>query len=400
MRKVLEWGIGVLIFLSAVAYIPGRMIAETQLNVLKIGVPILFLLALMVGSVRSVKTYFIPAIGLLCFVNTLLLKATIAPLVSVLLGVILFHIILNYVEDFRPLYIGMGAVIILTLIMVILQMVNADPVCFNEARGHNKDLVGLFGFKYVFGIWMAIATPFLLFSKKWYFGILSAILTICSFSYACITLMTLAIIYGIGRLRGWKIAVGLLLIALLSGYMGYTHFLGKTSCGSERGYFPQYSEGKFITMLPYCKPCTEKGRVEKGNHILSMSYKIKTRWHLESELLKVPFSKPLTGYGLSSAQVIGPRIFNSKTDIYGTMVDFWNEWLERYSELGVWIVFIFFTYAFMIFRKFGSRKDYGLQGSLAIIPFGMLFHTYFIHTSICVLVLTLLARREIEAVNS
>ena len=30
MRKVLEWGIGILIFLSAVAYIPGQSFAEVQ----------------------------------------------------------------------------------------------------------------------------------------------------------------------------------------------------------------------------------------------------------------------------------------------------------------------------------------------------------------------------------
>ena len=128
-----------------------------------------------------------------------------------------------------------------------------------------------------------------------------------------------------------------------------------------------------------------------------MSYKIKTRLHLESKFLPVIFAKPLTGFGLSSFQSIGPQVINSKTDIYGTMVDAWNEWLERGTELGVWIIGLFLAYAICIFKKFGSRKDYGLQGSLAIIPFGMLFHTYFIHTSICVLVLTLLARWECEA---
>ncbi len=368
MRKVLEWGIGVLIFLSAVAYIPGRMIAETQLNVLKIGVPILFLLALMAGSVRNIKTYFIPAIGLLCFINTLLLKAPIAPLVSVLLGVILFHIIVNYVEDFRPLYIGLGSVIVLNAIMVLLAAVNADPVCFNEAGGHNTSFVGLFGFKYVMGAWMAIVTPFLLFSKRWYLGVISAVLTILSFSYACITLMILAIIYGIWRIKGWKIAVGLLMVALLIGVGGYTYALNK----------PEY----------------------KGNKILTIQYKIQTRWHLENELLKPLFARPLTGFGLASFQTIGPQIFNSKTDIYGTMTDAWNEWLERGVELGWWIIGIFIAYTVCIFRKFRVRKDYGLQASLMIIPFGMLFHTYFIHTSICVLVLTLLARWESEAVKT
>jgi len=391
-RKVLEWMIGITIFLTAIGYIVGKPFAEVQLNAFRIGVPILFMLALITQPVRSIKNYFMPILGILCFVNTLLLKGNLVPLINIFLGIILFYIIANYVEDFKPIFWCIGGVIISTAIVVLLQALGVDPICVNEAGGHNTHMVGFFGFKYVFGAWMAIITPVMLFSKRWYLGVLSAILTICSFSFAGITLMILAIIYCIGRFKGVKIAVGLLLTAFFIGYGSYAYFLGQTSCGSEiKAYDHIDASGNFIGHFSGCKPCYIKGRTEKGNHILSMSYKIKTRWHLESKILPVLFSRPLTGYGLSSFQQIGPTIFNSQTDIYGTMVDAWNEWLERGCELGFPIIGLFLFYTLSTFRKFRMNKNYGLQGSLAIIPFGMLFHTYFIHTSICMLVLTLLA---------
>jgi O-antigen ligase len=127
-------------------------------------------------------------------------------------------------------------------------------------------------------------------------------------------------------------------------------------------------------------------------HQQSLYHKAWLRIHLESKFLPIIFQKPLTGWGLGSFKFIGPSIWNIHTGTYGTMVDGWNDYLERGVELGLPIVLVMIGMFVDTFKRFIKRNgNIGLFCGLLVVPIGCLFHNYVNHASLSVLMICLYA---------
>ena len=362
--------VSVFIFLTACAYIPGQGFGTTQLLVFKIGVPILWLTGLCLKPKRCVQNLWLNALVGYAFIQTLLLHGkpqaiALEPLVYVFLGLILYYTIANHLKDIKPLLNGLCWAVAFQAIIVILQCTGLDPICLNDGGEHNTHLVGLFGAKYVFGAWMALATPILLFNRRKFFGVLSAILCICSMSWASIGFMFGSLVIG--------------------------------------GYFAHNRRTFLLSLLPITLSLILIYAFvlhRPDNYVLSFKYKAQTRIHLQSKFLPVLFAKPITGYGLGSFKYIGPQIVNPKTGRFGTMTDAWNDYLERSMEVGLPFIALFGFLCYDMIRRFKrftvDKQMVGIMCSCLIIPFGMLFHDYMNHASINTLIICLLSAFAIK----
>lgn len=369
MRKVFDFFLGVFLFLTATAYIPGKPFSQAQENVFQIGVCALFIISLFLTPLRQKTNKWLNvAIGI-CFLTFLTLPEnarmfSIAPLVFAFMGIALFYTVIQHSENIYAILNGICFVVLINAGMVLAQALGVDPICLNDAGQQNTHMVGLFGFKYVMGAWMAVSTSLLIFNKRKFFGALAAILTVCSLSWASIGLMLFSLVFASFFLNR-RLFIAAITAAVITG-----------SCI----YF-------FVLRSP-------------GNKILTLKYKIESRLHLESKFLGVLMSKPLTGYGLGSFKQIGPTIVNNKTGIYGTMTDAWNDYLERGIDCGLAFPVVMVLMFWEALRRFlRSRKDpslIGVASGLIIVPFGMMFHNYMDHFSVTSLLLVVFALFEIK----
>lgn len=355
----------------------GQPFGFTQLTIFKFGVPILFLVSLRLKPKRQVVNVWLNALLGLALITTFLLKdqpylIALEPLILVFLGITAYYTLSNYLDDITPILNGICWVIGIQAIIVALQAMGLDPICVREDGSHNTHLVGLFGAKYVFGAWMALATPILLFNKRKFFAILSAILCICSFSWASIGLMILAVMIGACMLdkKWWIISV---LTLIVCGTLIYV------KCQT-----PFY-------MADYGLEHNFKRASLKTLHPMSLQYKIKSRIDTQTKFLPILGAKPI-GYGLGCFKYIGPQVINKNMG-YGTMRDAWNDWLERSIEMGFLFILLFGMLCFTTSRKFQTMaptmSNIGIFCSLLLIPTSMLFHDILNHASLNTLMLSI-----------
>jgi hypothetical protein len=368
MSKIYDIALGVFVFLTAIAYHNGQTFAETQGIIFKVGIPILFILALYLKPKRWIINPLLNLVPTLALLSTLfvpkeVIGVSIVSFVYVFLGICLFYLVANYLENANYILNALCGVVIITTIMCVLQITNHDPICFNDSKDPNFAMVGLFGFKYVFGAYMAIITPILLIKRR-FFGIISGILCICSLSWACIGLMISACLFMLYHRSKFHFKIAIIPILLL-------------------------------TALLYWKVL-----YKPDNYILNLKYKINSRLELESKFLKMLCHKPITGYGIGTFPLLGPQIVNNHNGNWGNMIDAWNDYLERGIEMG-WgaIVLMLWLFIDSFKRFFRSKKDpnlIGLASSLAIIPFGIVFHDYFIHFSLTTMIIVIYAMYHIK----
>lgn len=359
--------ISAFIFLTSTAYISGKSFGDTQLNVLKIGIPIIWLVSLCMKPKRSVQNIWLNALVGLCFITTLFLKGqpkniAIEPLICVFLVTILYYTLSNYLDDINPILNGLCWAIGAHAVIVFLQGVNLDPICIMENGKPSTHFVGLFGCKFVFGAWMAIVTPMLLFNKRYLWGGLSFIMCILSMSVAPIGLMLASLLTGV-LIHSRKHALWAITGVIIVGVIAWVGVLNKP-------------------------------------HNQSLYQKATLRLTLETKFLPIIFQKPLTGYGLGSFKYIGPQIWNPSTGPYGTMVDAWNDYLQQAVETGLGFIVLFLGMCLAVLKRFKralkTPQLIGIFCSLMIIPFGILFHNYFGHASLGVLMISILSAFEIN----
>lgn len=362
---ILNWLTTAFIALSCLAYQSGESFGVAQLNVFKFGAPIIMMAGL-ISVKRQVSNKWLMALLGWCLLTFFLLKdqpqmIAIMPLIYVVMAVGLYFTLANSLETIKPVLDGICWAVGFQAVIVLLQLLHLDPICMNDNKtGMNTALVGLYGFKYVYAVWMALATPVLLFNKRWFFGILSFLMCISSMCLAPIGLMFASLVIGVAVYRR-KLLVPCLLATLLIGIVAWIFVLGKPS-----------------------------------NQALL--WKFQLRWILETKFLPVIAQKPIAGWGLGSFKYIGSSIWNPNTGTYGTMVDGWS-WLEQIVELGITFVVLFAGLCWDTFKRFmGAVKTKELVGvgcALLIIPFEGLAHQLLIHPSLVVLMICLLASFEV-----
>ncbi|HUV84698.1 MAG TPA: hypothetical protein VMV86_03265, partial [Methanosarcinales archaeon] len=174
MRKLFEFTLGLLIFLSATAYMPGKGSDEIQGIIFRVGITALLIISLSLKPIRFITNKWLNMILGTCLILTLCLKVqqqvvALNPFINILLGVILFYLIANY-SDQTTIINAFCWVVIANLIMVILQALNIDPIFAKPTNTPRFLLFGLFEYKYCLGVYMSILTPFLLYHKKKTFG--------------------------------------------------------------------------------------------------------------------------------------------------------------------------------------------------------------------------------------
>jgi hypothetical protein len=368
LNKLFNILLGCLIFFSATAYQIGKSFAEVQGMVFLVGIPLLFIVSLYLKPKRWVVNPFvnlISAIGLIAmfFVPKDGQAIVYQPLINVFMGTGLFYLITNYLDDFNVILKAISWVVGFTAIIVFLQVTGNDPICINDSGLHNYSMVGLFGFKYVFGAYMAICTPILLLKKK-LLGLVALALTICSLSWACIGLAILATIFGAWFVsKSNKVFIAIIIFALILSVLVFRLVL----------YTPD-------------------------NYKLQLKYKITARIETESKFLPVLMMKPYYGWGLGTFKIIGPQIVNGGK--YGDMVDAWNDYLERSVEMGIGAIILMIWLFVNAFKRFFRYKiEPAVFASLAIVPFGIAFHNYFNHFSLVVLIISLFAWWEAKNIK-
>ena len=376
--------VSLFIFLSSSAYIMGKGFGDVQLGVFKIGTLILWLVGLSLPAYRRVKNVWFNVLVGYCLINTLLLQGqpqliALEPLLCVFLALILYYTLSEHLETIKPILNGICATIGIQAIIILLQATGYDPICLNDGGFHNTHMVGLFGLKYVLGAWMAIATPILLFNKRWIFGILSALLAFCSFSFASVGILVIVLVWGIYKLKNnklWLIIPAILCLLAISFLWFY------------KPYYTAWIERDGIVTH------------EQMLHPKSLQYKIKSRIHLQSKFLPILFQKPATGFGLGSFKYIGPQIVNPTTDRYGTMTDAWLDYLEQGIQLGLPFIALFVWLCIDTIKRLkyvgDTHKMLGIFCSLLVVPLSMLFHDCLNHASINVLIISIFAAFAIK----
>lgn len=394
MRKVFEFCLGIFIFLVATAFIPAQTFAVVQGHVFKIGIVALFVMSLYLKPLRWISNVWINSIIALALVVTLSLDmqakmATIEGLVLVLLGAILLYTVIQHLENKKVVLYGISAVVIMNVFMAICQLMKIDPICLNDGGLPNTHIVGLFGFKYVFGAWMAIAAPYLLFNRKIVLGTAAAILTVLSLSWAAVLVMGIALIFGTFFINK-KLFVSVIIISsmLAATAMIVTHV-------------------KYDSIVTYYRDSSTNEREADGGHKLrprahpmTLKYKAMSRMLLEAKFLPVLMSKPYTGYGIGSFKYVGPRI---DTRPYGTMLDAWNDYLERGIECGIGMIALLIMLFITTIRRFlksDRRMALASMAALVTVPIGMLLHDYFNHYSLTAIMIILFAVYEITIKES
>lgn len=361
------------IFFSCTAYISGQTFDDTQIMVFKIGIFLIWIMTLYLKPARSVRSLWLNSLLALVFLETLMLngepqKIAIEPLINSFLAVVLFYSLVNYLKDIKPIIRGICWAVGAQAVIILLQGTGLDPICLNDAGKHNTHFVGLFGYKFVFGAWMAIVTPILLFNKRYFFGALSFVMCILSMSVAPIGLMMSVLIAG-SIMLDRKYAKFVIPAVIVAATLAWVFILNK--------------------------PCNQ-----------SLYHKAWLRVTLESKFLPIVFQKPLFGWGLGSFKFIGPQVWNINTGTYGTMIDAWNDWLQQSVECGLVFFVMLAGLCWDIVKTFmkSSKKHVAEFCSLSIIPVGMLFHNYMGHSNLGVLMICIYAafiiRSNDEAVSS
>jgi hypothetical protein len=263
-------------------------------------------------------------------------------------------------DDFTPILNAMCAVVLVNVVMILFQIGRVDPICINDVGQKNTHMVGLFGFKYVFGAYMGLVAPFLLFMRRKVFGILALALTICSMSWAAVGCCFLSIIFGSYMFNR---RLGIIMIAvMLALWMVSYHTLLNKSIGQD------------------------------------FKYKAGSRLYLQSKYLPALFAKAAIGYGLATFKVIGPNIYYEKK--YGAMEDAWNDYLERSMECGigmfVLMVMLFWDTLKRFLKSKRSMTLIACAAALSTIPTGIAFHDYFNHFSLTTMMIIIFAILEIK----
>lgn len=372
LRKVFDWALGLFIFLVSTAYTSGQKFDDTQGLVFRVSILILFIIAMNLKPIRFITNKWVNSLLGLCLLTTIILpenvqKVAILPMSNAFLGVVLFYLIANYMENKKVILNALCGVVGVMAVMAILQVTGNDPIVLNESGQKNTSMVGLFTHKYVLGAYMGIIAPFLLWNKRRTFAIIAIILTICSMSWIAIgTCLIVCSVPLWGIKKAWGIAsIGVIIIVALIAYFGVLRV-------------PTYYTTNGIT----------------STHPNSLFYKIKSRQDTQLKFLPVLASRPIQGFGLGMFQHIGPTIVNNKTDIYGTMKDAWCDFLEKSIELGVGFLILFFFLCRDIWRR--ADKFSPIFVTIAGIPVLMMFHSLLNHYSLGVLFLSLLALWEVE----
>lgn len=376
--------VSIFIFLSCTAYVSGQSFAITQGFIFKIGILTIWLTSLCIQPKRRVVNLWFNALVGLAFIQTLLLQGepqTIAinSIVMVFLGAILYYTLSNYLLTIKPILDGICWAVGAQGIMVLLQILGLDPICLNDGGLHNTHMVGLFGFKYLLGSWMALACPVLLFNKRKTFGILAGILCLCSMSWASVGILILTLVASTWFINR-RIFIALLSISILAFSIAYFFYFKKHEMTTS---YLKDANGNYIS--------DENGKYVDGPpvyHPSSLPYKIKSRVELEAKLLPIMCKKPLTGFGLGCFKYIGPTI---NTYPYGKMSDAWNDYIERSTEVGLGFIVIFLWLCWDVIKRFKrSIQDLPLVGitcALLTIPAGMLFHDLLNHSSMNTLII-------------
>jgi len=351
MRKLFEFTLGLLIFLSATAYMPGKGFDTAQGIIFRIGIVALVILSLSLKPIRFITNKWLNSLLGLCFALTLLLpppQQTVAlnPFINVFLGVILFYLIVNY-SDKSTILNALCWVVIINGIMVILQVFKIDPIVI-KANGMKPELTGLFEYRYAFGIYMGVLTPFLLSFKKRTFGIISGILTICSMSFAAIIIMMISLVI---LMHKTKLFIPVIILSLVTMIIM-----------------------SFTILLP-------------NNNPESIIYKLQSRYEVYNKFLPVVMQKPI-GYGLGCFKFIGPLVVGGSDSKYGDVTDGWNGYLERTMELGFLFLVVFGLLCYDIYKRGGIL--------LIGIPLNMMFHSCFNHFNVSILFIILFSLWEIK----
>jgi len=391
LRKIFEFLLGLFIFLSSVAYFPGQGFDDGRKLIFRVGVTALLIFSMYLKPIRFVCSKWLNSCLALCFISYMLLGNGVPqanatdPLINILLSIILFYIIANYVENKNCIINALCFVILANASLVLLQVTGYDPICLNDLHQPNtitKHMTGFFDYKFYFGVYFGIITPFLLFSRRWFFGILSAILTICSLSWSAIGTMLMAVI-AILYFKNKKACIASIVVVIgsvLILYFGYLqpreYFMGYTKDSSGTAWLMN-DDGSF--------------KLTKQLSPLSLKYKIRSRLDTQMKVfIPVMAMKPYFGYGLGSFVHIGPAL---ETKPYGTAKDCWSDYLERSIECGIGIVVLMGFLFWSVIKRFNNTP---LFFSIAGIPIAIGFHSLLGSVTIGVLFITLYAMWESE----
>lgn len=369
MRKAFDFCLGIFLFLVATAYVGGNPFGIIQGHVFKIGIIALFILSLYMKPLRWITNVWVNAMIALAVITTLALNSqgkmmAIEGMVNVMLGVILLYTIIQHLDNKKVILNAICAVIAVNTFMVFCQVMHMDPICLNDSGLPNSHMVGLFGFKYVFGAYMALVAPLLLFSNRKVFGCLAVILTVCSLSWAAVACL-----------------FGSLICALW--------FINKKA-------FVIFTTICISIAIATCIITTNKYK-DSGNkyHPLTFKGKALLRLKLESKFLPILMARPLQGNGLGSFKYIGPQI---DTYPFGSMLDAWNDYLERGIECGVGMIALMLALFWGVWKRFlqsSKKRLMGIMAALGTVPVGIMFHDYFNHFSLTATMITILALYEI-----
>jgi len=355
MRKFFELILGILIFLSATAYIPGKGMDEAQGIIFRIGITALLIISFYLKPIRFITNKWINTLLGVSFVSVLISQnlaqaVAINPFINILLGVMLLYLITNYAKE-EMILNALCWVVGVQAIMVILQAFHVDTLIIRTS-GSRADMTGLFEYRYALGVYMGVLAPFLLISKRklWKaFGIISVILAVCSLSYAAIAIMVVSLVIISYKTR---LFIPVIVFIMIASFVG--------------GYFA-------IKVSDECPN--------------SISYKIKSRIDIHKRFIPCIMNKPF-GYGLGCFKHVGPMVVNRHNSPYGDVTDAWSDFTERSMELGFIFLVLFGLLCSDVIRRGGII--------LIGIPLNMAFHSCFNHYNLCILFIVLFALWEIK----
>ena len=366
MRKAFDITIATFIFLSATFYVMGKTFGYAQGLIFELGICLLFAISLFLKPLRfriNPWMNLIPVLAIVSFMSNAsnIRGVAVQPLVHIFMALIFFYIIINHVKDRSYIYNAICAVIAVNSLMVFLQFIGKDPLCLNDVGLLNKHLVGLFGYKYVLGHYMAMVIPLLLMTKRYPFAALAFILVIASKSWAAGLIAVVGISFCLWFINK-KIFTVFLAFFIIAGTAG----------------------GLYL----------EKG----DNPILKVSSKVKVRLELQHQLLSAAIQNPYIGNGLGTFKHAASQVLKKHT--HGVILDAWNDYIEFSMDIGLGVIFI----VFMLYRRVWVRfRDevkspelIGIMGALVTVPLGMALHTYANHFNLMVVLLCILSFFEIK----
>ncbi len=352
MDKIFSMAIRVFMALSSVAYIPGTKNDEAQGMVFRVGVPVLFALSLYLKPVRFISNrwmnvlLFISVISV-CAAKGMAQVVAIDPFINIFLGIALFYVMLTHAKE-DDVIIGLLWAVSIHAILVLFQALGIDPILVKQG-GVKTDMTGLFQYRYSLGVFMGTISAYLLWRRRFYWAILSGILTICSGSFA---------------------AIGIMIVSSVAVFWKY-QMVKKVSIVIAL----------YLLVFSIYRPDIVKREYD---------LKLKPRVTIFNTITPVILQKHF-GYGMGSFKHIGPMIANSNNWTFGYFTDAWSDIIERSVEFGVGILVILSIICYDALRR-GALMLVG-------IPLNMVFHSCLNHYSLSVLFIALFAIWEIRKYN-